>query len=506
MKHKERVMEKIKKGFLPHLPFLFLFFSMLFIDQYIYMYGDDYRYATYFSLFPHFKGDEFTISQAIQNQIYDYTHVNGRFFVNIFSIFMLVSGIEVWRWLNPFVIVFLAYLIFYAVFVRLPKKRDHIAGTLLVSLFFLIHLYIARQTIFYAIGSFNYVYPMVGLFLLVAYFRRIDIGKPIQNKWATSSFLLLAFLVGWSQEQIALLTIGFLVFWIGKEIRKQKKVNLLPLAFFITTIIGFLCLYLSPGANARAASKALIDYNNLSLIGKLKITFPAMVDFFIHQQAIFTVLVIVFLVIVCYSIKQKSFFLLGTPIVLLPYIFSIALFGQAKIFEKWFENKLYLCLYGALLLGLIAAMAFYLAIKLKNYLYLVFPLGFILINIATTFTPSMTGGRVAFPAIPLAMVSILLLFHSIRNIGIQRQIAIIIAFCAIFNFYYLEKEYSANAKIQEQRLEIVKQHGKMSKGTLVLPRLKNRSAAGYELDDQEYVMRGFKDYYGINENVIILLK
>lgn len=78
---------------LSHLPFLILFIGMFFIDQFVYMYGDDYRYATYFSLFPHFKGSAFSFSQVIENQLYDYTHVNGRFFINISTIFMLVNGI-----------------------------------------------------------------------------------------------------------------------------------------------------------------------------------------------------------------------------------------------------------------------------------------------------------------------------------------------------------------------------------------------------------------------------
>jgi hypothetical protein len=133
-------------------------------------------------------------------------------------------------------------------------------------------------------------------------------------------------------------------------------------------------------------------------------------------------------------------------------------------------------------------------------------MGFILINIATAFTPSMTGGRIAFPGIPLAMVSIVLLFQQIKNAGIQKQILILFALFAVFNFYYIEKVYSENAAIQEQRLNIVKKNVKITKGTLVLPRLKDRNAAGYELDDQEYVTRGFKDYYGINENVTIQLK
>lgn len=499
-------MKKSYQWVIPHLPFLCLLLFMFAIDRFIYMYGDDYRYSTYYSLFSRFKDSTFSFSQVIENQIFDYMHVNGRFFINISTIFVLINGIELWRWVNPILLTFCAYAIFYAVFVRFPKKGDEMAGWTLISLFFLVHIYIARQTLFYAVGSFNYVYPMLGLFLLFILFRRIDVGKPIKNKVVIALFLCLAFLLGWSQEQVALLTLGLILFWISKEYLITRKIKGLPILFFVASLVGFLGLFLSPGARTRAASEAIAAYNQLSIIGKLKRTFPAMIDYFIHQQSIFTILVIILLTILCYQTSKKWYWLLGGPIVLLPFLFSIPLFGQANPFDKWFLHKDYLSFYGMILITMIITMSIYLSIHFRNYLYLIFTLGFILINIATTFTPSLTGGRVAFPGIPLAMASIVLLFQSLRSAGLKKQLMIILVFCASLNYYYLYSEYHYNANIQEDRIKIVNQYGNIKQGKLVLPKLRNRSAAAYELNDQEYVMRGFKNYYRINENVTILLK
>lgn len=499
-------MKKNYQWMFPHIPFFCLLLFMFAIDRYIYMYGDDYRYSTYFSLFSKFKGSTFSFSQVIENQIYDYTHVNGRFFINIATIFTLINGIEFWRWINPFLLTLFAYFIFYAVFVRIPKKGDEIAGWTLVSLFFLVHIYIARQTLFYAVGSFNYVYPMLGLFLLFIFFRRIDVGKPIKQKLVSALFLCLAFLLGWSQEQVALLTLGLILFWIGKEYVMTKKIKGLPILFFVVSLVGFLGLFLSPGASSRATSEAIAVYNQLSIVGKLKQTFPAMIDYFIHQQSIYTILVIILLTVICYQTSKKWYWLLGGPIVLLPFVFSIPLFGQVNPFDEWFLHKDYLSFYGMLLIAMIITMSIYLAIRLRNYIYLIFPLGFILINIATTFTPSMTGGRIAFPGIPLAMAGIVLLFQSIRSEGLKKQLMIILVFCAGLNYYYLYSEYHYNAHIQEERINIVHKYGKMKQGELVLPKLRNRSAAAYELNDQEYVTRGFKNYYRIDENITIHLK
>jgi hypothetical protein len=85
---------------------------------------------------------------------------------------------------------------------------------------------------------------------------------------------------------------------------------------------------------------------------------------------------------------------------------------------------------------------------------------------------------------------------------------ILLVFCAVLNYHYLYFEYQRNANIHEQRINIVEQHSKskIKQEELVLPKLRNRSAAGYELNDQEYVMRGFKNYYRIYKDVTILLK
>jgi hypothetical protein len=500
------MIKNLNKWFTPQFPFLLLFLGMFLLDQKIYMYGDDFRYATYYSLFPHFYGNDFSISQIIQNQIYDYNHVNGRFFTNIFSILMLVNGINVWRILNPFILTLFCYLIFYSVLVRLPKKGDEKAGFVLVSLFFLVHLYISRQTLFYAVGSFNYVYPMVGLFLLIIFFRRMDDGKPYQSKIIIFLFWILAFFLGWSQEQVAVLTIGFIVFWIGKEWICKKNFQRLTVSFLLFGFVGFLGLFLSPGVSARASSHAIAFYNQLSLIGKLKMTFPAMVRFFIHQQAIFTILLVVLLSALCYQISSKWYWLISGPIVLLPFVFDTPLFGQANILHSLLMNRVYLSLYGMILICIILVMSGYLAIQMKNYLFLMFPFGFLFINIATIFTPSLTGGRVAFPAIPLAMASIILLFDAIKKQGMKVQLVLFLLSSALFNYYYLYTQYHMNAVIHKKRQTIMGEHAKIKRDTLILPRLINRGAAGYELDDQEYVIRGFKDYYHINQKVIIRLK
>ncbi|WP_286118976.1 DUF6056 family protein [Thermoactinomyces sp. DSM 45891] len=165
--------------YIGHLPFFFLFLGIWCINQFTFLYGDDLRYATYLGLEPHIYEHPVTLYQIIQTQLHDYLHMNGRFIVNVFTILTILDGIDLWRWMNPILVTILAYAIFYLVFVRFPQRKDLMLTTLTTSLFFFIHIVIFKQTLAYATGAFNYVYPMIFLLATLIYFRKQDLGEPV---------------------------------------------------------------------------------------------------------------------------------------------------------------------------------------------------------------------------------------------------------------------------------------------------------------------------------------
>lgn len=493
------------RSLIGHAPILLLFALMLIISQFVYMYGDDYKYSTYLGLYGKFRGQEATLTNIIQTQIYDYMHANGRFITNVASILLLLPGIELWRALNPILITLLAYAMFAVVYVRLPKQEDVWRTSLMVALLLLLHPYISRQTLFFAIGSMNYVVPMLGLLILIAYFRLWDVGQPAPHKTAIFFVALIGLLTGWSQEQVSLLAVGFMVIWFAKRLMEKKTVNRGKLVIFGSTLIGALGLFLAPGPKQRAMTPALDFFNELSLIDKVVYTFPEVMRFFIVQQPIYTLLVLLCSILLCISKDRRCWPLLLLPIPLLGTWMVMFTKEEIEMIQTWTESDFWMSLYGGIVICSILIMNGYLARKERNYLFVALTLGYLLVNLVMLFTPSFTGGRVAFPAVPLA-ISLILLLTRHWNKKWQWMLCVPLGVLAIWNYLTILNGYMENAKIHEERLRLVQEYKHHPTDRIELPPLKYRLYAATELDEKISILNAFKNHYKIPDQVEVVIK
>lgn len=419
------------KDWIGHLPFFLLLIVTAVINQFVEMRGDDIRYATYFGLFPSFQGQEVTLTNIIRTQIYDYFHVNGRFIVNVFCVLVLVQGIVLWRILNPLFLVLLAYAMFYAVFVRFPRRDDVWRTALIAGCIYLAHPEVIHTTINYATGSFNYLYPMALLMVFIGFFRRYDINKPIQNKFLLFLFVLLGFVLGWSQEQVSLLAIGFVLLWLIKSWVKKHKISMIHIMVFFSTLIGCLFLFLSPGSKLRLQLPELAYYNSLSFMDRVLHSLPGVMRFFIMQETVCTVLIIVLLSVLCYRKSGRSIWLLMIPLLLIPFIFATKAFG-VNLFNYILGKYLPSSIYGLTLMIVILIMGLYL--KDRDYMFYLFSLGFLAATVVMIFTPSHAGGRVAFPSIVLGICLILLLLERMDNRKLNKHIVSFLIICSSINY------------------------------------------------------------------------
>ncbi|WP_307252680.1 DUF6056 family protein [Croceifilum oryzae] len=490
--------------YIGHLPFLIFFFGIWGINQFTFLYGDDFRYATYLGLEPNIYEHPITLYQIIQTQLHDYLHMNGRLIVNILTILTLQGGIELWRWMNPILVTVLAYTMFYLVFARFPQRKDLVLATLITSLFFFIQIVIFKQTLAYATGAFNYVYPMIFLFATLIYFRKQDLGEPITAKWKYALVLLSSFLAGWSQEQISSIGLLLLVIWFIKQKWLKKKIQIWDWLLFISYFIGTLFLFLAPGPWLRAQMPGLESYNQLSFLAKIKKTLPEVLHFFLYQQSIFMIFVIVLSAILCYQISKKVHFVLFICVPLIAFIFSTPLCNTGQIASFVTGNHLLTTGMGLITALSIIGLNAYISWKEDNNFYLVLALGFILINLIMIFTPSTFGGRVAFPAIPFAICLITLLWSNIQFRVFYVPIVWILVICALFNITIFFREYQLNAKIHLEREHIMTQYKGQKNTVITLPLLRNKQYAGYEIHDYSWALRAYRDYYRIDNSVKII--
>lgn len=419
-----------------HIPFIILFLFVAIMNYFVQFHGDDLRYSTQFSLFESFKGQEPTLLNIVKAQIYDYFHINGRLLVHTFCAFVLTKGIWLWKIINPLFVIILAYALFYIVYVRLPENHDILQTGLISSLLFLAHFYIIDQTINYPTAAFNYLYPAACLLLLITLFRRYDEDKPISNKLSVLSFILLGFIIGWSQEQFSLLGIGFITFWLLKQRIEKKPIIWVHVALFCSTLLGSLCLFLSPGPKLRLLLSVFDRYNSLSPLSKIKYSLPGVMRFFILDEAICIIIITALAAIACYQIAHKKGWLLIIPIVLIPYMFSTQVFHVNLlnlIMGKW--NRI--SCFGLVVMALILIMNFYLTMKKKNYLYLAFAIAFIFASLVLVLTPVNSHGRIAFPSFVFGIALALLLSEQFGNLKIKVYSISFLCICAVLNYLFI---------------------------------------------------------------------
>lgn len=433
------LMRKILSPWKGHVPFILLFLLVAIMNYFVHFHGDDLRYSTQFSLFESFKGQEPTLMNIIKAQIYDYFHINGRLIVHVFCAFILTKGIWLWKIINPLFVVALAYALFYVIYVRLPQRQDILRTALISSLLFLAHFYIIDGTFNYPTASFNYLYPMVYLLLLIAFFRQYDEGQPTPHKITLIIFILLGFITGWSQEQVSLLGIGFVTLWLIKQRIEKKPFFWIHLAIFFSTLAGALFLFLSPGPKLRLLDPLLDRYNSLTFLGKITYSLPGVQRFFILDEAICIILVTLLSSITCYKISLKKVWLLPVPVVLAPYVFSTPLFNT-HLFDLIMGRWRPISLFGLFVMTTILIMSIYLTVKKKNYLYLAFSLAFILASLILVLTPVNSHGRIAFPSYIFGITLTLLLFEQVDSIKNRLYIVCFLSMCALVNYLSLVRD------------------------------------------------------------------
>lgn len=232
-----------------HLIVLGIFFMlMLYLHTFIYLYGDDYIYGSYW------KGNW---QQFFNQHIYHYLFKNGRALVHFVVTVVLIFDRYLWMFLNPITLAILIVLMAKILAGSLKQYQLGVfMGVLLVST---MGINISRETLFWLDGSFNYLYPMV-LFLLNMYLTK----QTIEDRRMYWYLPIIGFLSGATVEQMGIMSVGMLFLFIidYRMIRKQNIKSIIYIQF-ITTVIGYLTVVLAPGNRIRMESGKVGIFDNI---------------------------------------------------------------------------------------------------------------------------------------------------------------------------------------------------------------------------------------------------
>lgn len=177
-------------------------------------YGDDYYYGSFF-----YEG----FSHFVDENIFHYMKTNGRALVHLLDELLLAGGQMVaWRIFGTLCIAAVTLLsaLIGAKAYRNGIDTEEFRIALVVSclLFASISLDIARQSIYWATGALNYLYPILLLLLLFYLVKRGE------EKWRCGAAVpVLAFFCAFSTEQCSAGAIAVVAYAFILRIKAKKK-------------------------------------------------------------------------------------------------------------------------------------------------------------------------------------------------------------------------------------------------------------------------------------------
>ena len=179
-------------------------------------------------------------TELLQSQWAHYLHTNGRFIVHFLAQgFLVFVPPVVLQVLNT--LLFVVLLHFIVSWVTTDKEQRLLFGVLSFFLIFVVFQGL-RTSIFWSLGSLNYLWVLVAVMGLLLWMRHID-GREVK----TAYYLLspLALLVGWTHEAISLpMSVAFAIYFFVN----RKQLSGRPVVFYMLWfMLGTALCLLSPG-------------------------------------------------------------------------------------------------------------------------------------------------------------------------------------------------------------------------------------------------------------------
>ena len=337
---------------------------------------DDYNYAFVFN--SNTRIDSF--SDLFRSVGIFYLHWGGRFLPQLIGQLLIWFGKPWFSVLNGLMLLTLSYFIYKSCFSSKDEKINF-SKILFIFLVIILTVPIPNETLFWQMGSINYMWMMALSVIYICPFILAFLSiREIEDNYKTYTYVIIfGFLAGLTNENIApFIVFANIVYIVYKFIIKEHiyKWNILGL---ISSIVGCCLLMLSPGNSERQAIETQaygipdslsVKYNNFFL--------PTLEDVFSnHYKLLLKLLIITFIAYIIFKgVKNKHFVL--SVLLTLAAIFSnlIMLFPSTYSQRSAFGGSIFMIMAMALLLSQLKF-----NVKLNNIIYIVSFLIFTIISV-----------------------------------------------------------------------------------------------------------------------------
>ena len=288
-------MKKILKQNLHYIIFAIFLLIHSLVCIFTTYFGDDYYYAAFIK-----KGADYFLSE----NIFHYQYTNGRALVHLLD--ELLLGVSFWFW-RIFNIVTVGLLIIgiakiasrcYRADITSRKNEYSRAVIAASAIFGVIDLAILRQSVYWATGALNYLFPTTALVWFYYFYRR-DFER-FSGNWL---LVIPAFFVAATTEQVsAAAVLVSLCFIVSSVVVKRLAPKPAYIASFVSSVAGFCTLYLSPGNSAR--TEYYPDFYALSLFERVRYNFRELTTVVLGRGGIGMIVCLAFILVIYVCVSK----------------------------------------------------------------------------------------------------------------------------------------------------------------------------------------------------------
>ena len=499
------------------IPIIFIvFFLIIFLEhQFMWLYHDDYGYASLSYAFnvDGVNGHTFNLSQLFSFLIGHYNNWGGRVLYFGIECFLLSKSLFLFKLVQSIVITFIFYYL-YKILKKYTKINDYILAILSVCCYGFIEIMVVNSGIFWPTASILYIFPLLPLLMFIYYYDS-------NNKKIFHNILmgLLIFLAAFSQEQIAVATVAYIGIVTIYEFFKTKRINKLNIIMILVALIGFAILMLAPGTKVRMNHPSSGDFYTLSLFGKIYRNYPNLIiNIFSHYSKIFIMLFVGSITYLSYkNLKNKSnilnkISLLSTLIVLVLTIVSTGTYFEVMydLFSSTILKIGMLGLFTIQLLLMIYSLIIYF-IKEKKYLFIWIILIAILSQAAMIVAPYYPLRSVIIFEILFYITIVYCICDFIDKKRNKYLIVIPLIFVSLFNLFTITRGYYRNNEVNKENDEtLIKTSKDIKNGksieTINLRKLPDLTYSGDQpyIGNNDYILTWVKEYYDLPSDIKIV--
>ena len=257
--------------------FLIFFLIVLIQHQFMYIYHDDYGYASlsYAYNVENVEGHDVNLEQIVEFLKGHYEVWGGRILTFFYEIILLTNGPWLYRLLQSIVITLIFFLIYKIVKKCVQNKiDDRLLALCTVMCYGVFEIMLVRTGIFWASAAVSYLFPILPLLAFIYLYEQSK-EKDFKNLFTKIIFYLfcgiLIFTATFSQEQISVAALGYILILTIYNIVKNKRVDKLDLIMCLVAILGFSILMLAPGNILRQQHPTSIEFYSKPIVERLEL-------------------------------------------------------------------------------------------------------------------------------------------------------------------------------------------------------------------------------------------